>query len=47
MNRIEIVGLFSALEELCELGQYEAVKKIIKKVLNEAESKKPAGKTDE
>ena len=39
MNRIEIVGLFSALDELCESEQYDAVKRIIKKVLREAESK--------
>jgi len=40
MNRIEIVGLFSALDKMCELKQYEAVESVIKKVLREAESKK-------
>jgi len=40
MNRIEIVGLFSALDKMCELKQYEAVEAVIKKVLNEAESNK-------
>ncbi|GHU87113.1 hypothetical protein FACS1894202_00690 [Clostridia bacterium] len=37
MNRIEIVGLFSALERLVENKDIEGVEKIVKKVLREAE----------
>jgi hypothetical protein len=36
MNRIEIVGLFSALEILCEERNIEGIEKIVKRVLNEA-----------
>jgi hypothetical protein len=36
MNRIEIVGLFSALEVLCEQKNIEGIEKIVKRVLNEA-----------
>jgi hypothetical protein len=36
VNRIEIVGLFSALEILCEEKNIEGVEKIVKRVLNEA-----------
>lgn len=39
MNRIEIVGLFVAMEELMEAKQYESVKRMIKAVLNEAQTK--------
>ena len=39
MNRIEIVGLFSALGKLCELKQYDAVNEVVQKVLKEAETK--------
>jgi len=40
MNRIEIVGLFSALNKMLQKGQYEDVKEIVEDVLNEAKSKK-------
>ena len=40
MNRIEIIGLFSALDKLCELEQHDAVREVVQKVLKEAESKK-------
>jgi len=52
MNRIEIVGLFSALNKMCEMKQYEAVESVIKDVLVEAQSakkkdfKKPKSKTE-
>ena len=36
MNRIEIVGLFSALEILCEEKNIVGIEKIVKRVLNEA-----------
>ena len=39
MNRIEIVGLFSALEVLCEQKNIDGVEKIVKRVLNEAMTK--------
>jgi len=36
MNRIEIVGLFSALEILCDEKNLDGIEKIVKRVLNEA-----------
>jgi hypothetical protein len=39
MNRIEIVGLFSALEALHESKQYDKMGKVIKDVLLEAREK--------
>ncbi|MDR2559908.1 MAG: hypothetical protein LBC86_10285 [Oscillospiraceae bacterium] len=36
MNRIEIVGLFSALEVLCEDKNIKGIETIVKRVLNEA-----------
>ena len=39
MNRIEIVGLFSAMEALYEAEQYEKLGKVIKDVLLEAREK--------
>jgi|GEM_PF-1010249 len=39
MNRIEIVGLFSALEALYEAKQYDKMGKVIKDVLLEAREK--------
>ena len=44
MNRIEIIGLFTALDELCENEQIESVKSVIKAVLDEAKQK--PGKKD-
>ncbi len=38
MNRIEIIGLFTALEKLCDNENYEDVKAVIKAVLEEAKS---------
>ena len=40
MNRIEIIGLFTALEKLCENENYEDVKAVIKAVLDEARTTK-------
>ena len=40
MNRIEILAMFSALKELCELKQYEAVEKVVKEIYNETKMKK-------
>ena len=40
MNKIALVCVFSALDELYKAEQYEAIKRIIDKVLKEAESKK-------
>jgi len=39
MNRIEIVGLFSALEALYEAKEYDKMGKVIKDVLLEAREK--------
>ena len=39
MNRIEIVGLFSALEALFEAQEYDKMGKVIKDVLLEAREK--------
>jgi len=39
MNRIEVVGLFSALEALYEAQQYDKMGKVIKDVLLEAREK--------
>ena len=36
MNRIEIVGLFTALKELCKQEDMEAVENVIDAVLKEA-----------
>ena len=46
MNRIEIVGLFTALEKLCESGKYEEVLEVIKAVLEEAKTVKKITKDD-
>jgi len=40
MNRIGIVGLFTALEQLCEKNDIEAIKKIVDAVLHEAKTEK-------
>jgi len=36
MNRIEIVGLFTAIERMCEKNDLEGIKILTKRVLNEA-----------
>ena len=41
MNRIEIVGIFSALESLLNTNNVEEAKKVIQRVLNEAMTKSP------
>ena len=38
MNRIEIVGLFTAIERMCEQNDMEGIRKLAKRVLNEAMS---------
>jgi len=40
MNRIELIGLFTALERLCENEKYDDVKEVIKVVLEEARTVK-------
>ena len=40
MNKIEIIGLFTALEKLCDNENYEDVKEVIKAVLKEARTEK-------
>ncbi len=40
MNRIEIVGLFTALKKLCEKKDMESIEEIVDAVLNEAVSEK-------
>jgi tetrahydromethanopterin S-methyltransferase subunit F len=37
MNRIEIVGLFTAMKELADNGQMDSIKNIINAVLDEAQ----------
>ena len=39
MNRIEIIGLFTALDELVKEGNIKAVERIVNAVLEEARSK--------
>jgi hypothetical protein len=39
MNRIEIIGLFTALDELCEMKKLDSVQRIVKEVLHEAKTK--------
>ena len=36
MNRVEIVGLFTALDKLCDEGKLELVQEVIKAVLKES-----------
>jgi hypothetical protein len=40
VNRIEIVGLFTALKKLCEKQDMESIEEIVDAVLNEAVSDK-------
>jgi len=44
MNRIEIVGLFTAMKELCKKKQYDSVETIVDAVLDEATTKKNSRK---
>ena len=46
MNRIEIVGLFTALERLCEKKDLEGIEGIVKAVLDEAKLKKGKDKNE-
>jgi len=39
MNRIEIVGLFSAIKKLCKLKAFDEVEKLADEVLLEAREK--------
>ena len=43
MNRIEIIGLFTALKQLCDKEDMEGVKEVVKAVLEEARSKDDKG----
>lgn len=36
MNKIEMIGLFTALKRLCETGDMDGIKKVVEAVLNEA-----------
>ena len=40
MNRIAIIGLFTALDELIKEGNIKAIDRIVNAVLEEARSKK-------
>jgi len=39
MNRIEIVGLFSAIKKLCKLKAYDEVEQLVDEVLIESREK--------
>jgi len=41
MNRIEIVGLFTAMKEMCKKKQYDSIEVLVDAVLDEAVTKKP------
>ena len=47
MNRIEIVGMFTALKALAEKDDIESIKKIIDAVLEEAQYAKKSKKKQE
>ena len=47
MNRIGIVGLFTALERLCDKKDLEGIEGIVKAVLDEARVKKPKTENEE
>ena len=47
MNRIEIVGLFTALERLCEKKDIDGIEGIVKAVLDEAKTKKAKAENTE
>ena len=44
MNRIVIVGLFTALKELCKKKEFDSIERIVDAVLSEAQQvpKKPS-----
>jgi len=39
MNKYEVIGIFTAMDELCKAKQYESLSKVIKKTLEAAEGK--------
>ena len=41
MTKLELLTVLYSLDELHELGQPEAAHKVIKRIINEAEAKKP------
>jgi hypothetical protein len=45
MNRIEIIGLFTAMKRLAEKNDLESIEKIIDEVLLEAKRKTTSEKT--
>jgi hypothetical protein len=47
MNRIEIVGMFTALSRLCEKKDMEGIEKIVNAVLDEAKTEKSNKKNTE
>jgi len=47
MNRIEIVGLFTALKELCDKKEYDSIERIVVAVLNEAQTQPKSTKEKE
>jgi hypothetical protein len=47
MNRIEIVGLFTALKIHVDKNDMESIKLIVEAVLEEAQTKKPIKKEKE
>jgi len=47
INRIEIIGLFTAIKELCEAKEFDRIKTIVDAVLEEARYKtKPKSQTE-
>ncbi|GHU91630.1 hypothetical protein FACS1894202_13430 [Clostridia bacterium] len=44
MNRVELIALFTALDTVLEIGTIEDARKIVKKVLREAETSKDENK---
>ncbi|MDR2559770.1 MAG: hypothetical protein LBC86_09570 [Oscillospiraceae bacterium] len=47
MNRIEIVGMFTALSRLCEKKDMEGIEQIVNAVLEEAKTAKSIDKKTE
>jgi hypothetical protein len=47
MNRIEIVGMFTALKRLCKSKDFEGIEEIVDAVLDEAQTAKPNKKNTE
>ena len=46
MNRLEIIATFTALQELYDVGAHEGMKRVIDKVLKEAETKSTEKESD-